>query len=330
MDIRNISIDKDIKAGVFPRVYLLCGEETYLVRQYRNKLQKALTLPGDTMNVSFFTGEQADPRKIISLADTMPFFAERRCLFIDDSGLFQKSCDELAEYIEQIPDTACLIFTESGVDKRGKLYKRVKKYGSIVEFTRLSKKDLQLWMKERFRQNKKTLTLPVCDLLLDKCGNDMEILSREMEKVFSYTLEKDNITEEDVEAVCSTQTADRIFDMIDELAAGKQREALEIYYDLLLRREAPMRILILSTRHFNRLLQVKELYEKGVNDREAAYQVGIYENYLWKYQKQARKFSYERLLQALEDGVAAEEEIKTGQMNDRLAAELYLVRCSSV
>ena len=117
--------------------------------------------------------------------------------------------------------------------------------------------------------------------------------------------------------------------MIDDLAAGKQREALEIYYDLLLRREAPMRILILSTRHFNRLLQVKELYEKGVTDREAASQIGIYENYLWKYQKQARKFSYDRLLQALEDGVAAEEDIKTGKMNDRLAAELYLVRCSS-
>ena len=36
------SIDNDIKSGQLKQVYLLYGEETYLIRQYRDKLKKVM------------------------------------------------------------------------------------------------------------------------------------------------------------------------------------------------------------------------------------------------------------------------------------------------
>lgn len=47
------SIDEDIKNGTFQKVYLLYGEETYLKKQYKNKLKQALSKPDDTMNAAF-------------------------------------------------------------------------------------------------------------------------------------------------------------------------------------------------------------------------------------------------------------------------------------
>ena len=61
----------------------------------------------------------------------------------------------------------------------------------------------------------------------------MENISREMEKLFCYTLKKDSITEADIEAVCTHQVTSQIFDMVEDIALKKQREALKLYYDLL-------------------------------------------------------------------------------------------------
>ena len=42
----------------------------------------------DTMNFHYFEGKGLDLKEIISLADTMPFFGDRRLILIEDSGLF--------------------------------------------------------------------------------------------------------------------------------------------------------------------------------------------------------------------------------------------------
>ena len=44
---------------------------------------------------------------------------------------------------------------------------------------------------------------------------------------------------------------------------------------------------------------------------------------------QARGFGAGQLRQALEDGVALEEAVKTGRMNDQMAVELFIIRYSA-
>ena len=93
------TIDNDIKTGQLKQVYLLYGEEQYLIRQYRDKLKKAMVAEDDTMNFSSFEGNDINQKEIIDLAETLPFFADRRMILIEDSGLFKKSAEELADYM---------------------------------------------------------------------------------------------------------------------------------------------------------------------------------------------------------------------------------------
>ena len=83
------TIDNDIKTGQFKQIYLLYGEEQYLIRQYRDKLKHALAADDDTMNFSAFSGSDINQKEIIDLAETLPFLAERRVIFLDNSGLFK-------------------------------------------------------------------------------------------------------------------------------------------------------------------------------------------------------------------------------------------------
>ena len=74
------TINQDIKTGQFHRAYLLYGEEDYLKLQYRDRLVRALTGGQESMNFSRMEGDDCDLKGLIDLAQTMPFFADHRCI----------------------------------------------------------------------------------------------------------------------------------------------------------------------------------------------------------------------------------------------------------
>ena len=153
------SIDEDIKTGQFQNVYLLYGEEAYLKRQYKEKLLKAMVTQGDTMNFSAYEGKDIVQGELIDLAETLPFFAERRVILVEDSGFFKNSAEELAAYIPEVAESTCFIFVESEVDKRNKLYKQVKKSGRIVCFERQNDEILMRWVGGRLKKEGKAIIL---------------------------------------------------------------------------------------------------------------------------------------------------------------------------
>ena len=102
------TLNQDIKNNDFKKVYLLFGEEAFLKKSYKNRLREAIT-QGDTMNYNYYEGKGINVNEIISLSDTMPFFADRRLILMEDSGWFKggPGADEMCAYIENIPDTTC-------------------------------------------------------------------------------------------------------------------------------------------------------------------------------------------------------------------------------
>ena len=322
------TIDEDIKTGQFKQIYLLYGNEAYLKKQYKDKLKKALADAEDTMNFSAFEGKDINVREVIDLAETLPFFAERRVILIENSGFFKNAADEMAEYIKQAAPTTYFLFVEEEVDKRSKMYKAVKNAGKIVEFAEQNEDVLTRWVLGRLKREDKKITGSVMQLFLSKTGTDMGNIDRELEKLFCYTMGRDVITAEDVEAVTTEQISNKIFDMVNAVAEHNQKKALDLYYDLLALKEPPMRILFLISRQFQILFNVKSATAKRVDNRTIAQKAGIPEFAVRRNQAQARNFTQEQLRQALEDGVFYEEAVKTGRMNDQMAVELFLLTYS--
>ena len=320
---------EDIKNGSFKSSYLLYGEEAYLRTQYKNRLKNALADPSDTMNFSRFEGKGINPAEIISLAETLPFFAERRLILIEDSGFFKNKCDELADYLPNMPDTTCLLFVETEVDKRNRLYKAVQKYGRVTEFQLQDERTLMKWILGTLKKENKKITESTLKLFLGRTGSDMENIHMELEKLLSYTIGREVITSEDVEEICTMQTTGQIFEMIRAIAEKKQRLALDLYYDLLALKEPPMRILFLIARQFNQLLLVKSLTAKGMDRASVASKAQIAPFIAGRLMTQARSFTMQQLRNAVQDCVDAEEAVKTGRMTDVLSVEILIVKYSA-
>lgn len=322
------NLNEDIKTGSFRPVYLLFGEEDYLKNQYKNRLRKAILSEEDTMNFSSFEGRTTDVRKLIDQAETLPFFAEHRMILIEDSGFFKNASPELAEYIPQIPAETILVFVEKDVDKRGKLYKAVQKRGRAVELGRQDEKTLQSWVLGMLKKEKRAITRDALALFLEKAGNDMENIANELEKLLTYTYGKEAVEYSDVEDICTVTTESRVFEMIRAVAEKKQKEALDLYYDLLSLKEPPMRILFLIARQFNQMMQIKDLRERGYGASEIASKAGIAPFIVKKSLAQASHFEMDELCRAVKDCVEAEEAVKTGRLGDSLAVELVIMKHS--
>lgn len=280
------------------------------------------------MNFSIFEGEDVNVKEIIDLSETLPFFADRRVIFIEDSKLFKKGGEELAEYLEELPETTYVVFVEEEVDKRSRLFKAVMKQGNAVEFVTQTEETLMKWIGARIGREGKNITQAAYRTFISKTGTDMENIEKELEKLICYTLDKDVIEPEDVEAITTEQISNKVFDMVDAIAAHRQKQAMDLYYDLLALREAPMRILFLITRQFQILMTVKVMSNQGFGNKDIASKAGCPEWAVRKYQGQAKAFSLEQIKKALQDGVEYEEAVKTGRMNDQMAVELFIAAYS--
>ena len=321
------TIKEHIKTNQYKPAYLLYGTEDYLKKLYQGKLKDGILGAGDEMNYSYFEGKGIPVEQIVESAQTLPFFAERRLIMVKNSGFF-KSQNDLADFIRDFPDTTVLVFVEQEVDKRSRLYKAVKEIGVISEMTEMDEKNLKLWVASQLQQSGKKITENTVSFLLNQVGTNMNILANEVEKLICFAMDREVITIEDIEEVCTVQVTGKIFLMVDAIANGNQNQALNLYYDLLTLREKPLSILYLITRHFNILLQVKELAGHGYNNSVIAQKVSVPPFAVNKYIAQSKNFTMGRLKEALETCASIEEQIKTGRLNETMGVELLIVTYS--
>lgn len=323
------TLQQELKQNMIRSIYLLYGEEAYLKKQYERRIIEACSNETDTMNCHQYEGKGINPREIIDLAQTMPFFADKRLIVVKNSGFFKGACDELVDYMQEVPDTCCLLFVEDEVDKRTRLYKAVKKYGMAVEFKQQNEKTLAAWILSLMKKEDKNITKADLDYFMEKTGAEMNLICQELEKLFCYTYGRNCITRQDIENICSKQITNQIFDMINAMAEQKVKRALTLYYDLLSLKEAPLKILALISRQFNLLMQVKDLVRLGKDKSEIASKTGLPPFFTGRYISQSGRFTMEQLKGAVRDCIQAEEDVKTGKMADKLSVELLIVKYSN-
>ena len=200
-------LNKELKEGSFRRVYLLCGEQAYLRLQNRDRLRAALLGDGDEMNVSVYTGMDVTAREVIDEAQTLPFFADRRVILLENSVFFSKKAsvesDALADFIPQIPESASLVFVEESPDKRRKLYKAIQKHGFVLNCEDVTPQMLGRWTQGLFKKAGLAIDGPTLNRFLETVGEDMMNIVSESDKLIAYCMGRDHVTAEDISAVCS-------------------------------------------------------------------------------------------------------------------------------
>ncbi|MBR4831009.1 MAG: DNA polymerase III subunit delta [Butyrivibrio sp.] len=327
--VKQKQLNDDIATGNMRKCYLVYGEEAYLRLQNRDKLIKALGEDTSSMNFAKYEGDACDPAAIIDMAETMPFLSDKRVILVENSGFFKTGCQPLSDYLKEPSETAFFIFVEKEVDRRKDIFKAVSKIGFEINCDEQDEDTLKRWIVSKFRSEGKNISPGSVAFLIDRVGTDMSNISTEIEKLVCYCMDRGEITNADIEAVCAGWITSRIFAMTDAIVEKNQKKAIDLYYDLLALKEPPAKILALITRQFNLMLQVKEMDDNHRDRGLIASSVGLMPFLVNKYTNWARSYSYKELKRVLELCASNDEAVKTGKLDYVISVEMVIIGCTS-
>ena len=244
----------DTKA--FPNLMLIHGEQ-YLLKQALDRI--SLFLLGsnhDKFAMEILEGGSVTMGEIIEQVSTFSFFLSRKVILVKNIPLFQsktkpneivfsqQELDHFMDFIEKgIPEDHYLILTNNLVDKRKKIFKEIKEKALIIDCKVASgsrKADIdeqravfQTIARQVLSKAGKNLEPRAFISLVDLTGFDLELFSRNLEKLIVYAGKNPNITNADVNRVINRDKTDPIFNLTNALME-KNTENTLFYFNSLL------------------------------------------------------------------------------------------------
>jgi len=332
------NIKDDVKSGKFKRVYLFCGEEDYLREHYERRAAEKIVGPGsELMDLSFIDGKNYSFESLRRAFETPPFAGGGRLTVYRDSGLVatgkKDESDKAEGYLSKLIASGAnipnvVIFSESKIDKRGKLYKTVEKANGVAEFKQPPEKELVAWVAGICGRGGCSIKTDAAAALI-RYAPDMNAMRLEAEKLAAYRGDGGAITLENVELLCVKSIDVKVFALISAIGAKNQPAAVAMYRDLIYEKESPLRILSLIARQFGIIMRVKELSALNKNVSEISEALALRSFIAAEALRQGRLFSGQNLEAAYAECLETDYKIKTGRIAERLGVELLIIKYSA-
>jgi len=216
-----------------------------------------------------------------------------------------------------------LIFWEGGkVKKSGKLYKLLQKIAKCQEFELLDGSKLKNWIASKFKERNIVISLAAIEKLIIFVGNDLSLLSREIEKLATYK-NKGEVSGEDIDLLVKSKIDTDIFKTVDALARGDKKAALKMLHDHLEDGEDPFYLLSMYFYQFRNLVKVKPLAEKNMSPQDIAARLKMHPFVARKSLDQSRNFSWPQLKSLYNQLCEIDFESKTGKTDIALALDKF-------
>lgn len=327
-----------VKAGRIAPCYLFEGAEEYIKQQaLKNLCAKLLPAGLEQMNLSELQDPDADA--LIAAAETLPFMGEKRVVVVRECSLLtagRKADDPdraaaLIDYAGRIPPSACVVFYVKGkADGRKKLYAALKKQNAIVDFSPMSDAECADWAARTLRRMGKRLDAENAGRLVFTVGRDASLLRQELDKLCAYLGDRETVTAEDIDLICTRSAECTVFQMVDAQVAGHNDAAFALLRDMLRSGEDRVGILAMLLRQYRILYHMRCLMDERAPQSAQAQLLGIPPFAVGRTQQQARRFDQARLRRAYDFLMDLEYRIKQGLVPQDGCAEGALLSLEGI
>jgi DNA polymerase-3 subunit delta len=292
-------------------VFLFIGNDSYLKDKAIKDLVSSLP-EGSSRDLDHkvFYGGEARPAEVLDCINALPFLASRRVVIIRD---LEKTPSEfmsgLMRYIKKPLASTCLILEASG-ESVLKEYADLSVYARVQQFGEMSAREAAAFIKEFLAVRKKKIHPDAAALLREMHGQNLLVLTQELEKLVSYTGARLEIVVKDVEGIVGKSMISSTFDLADAIGAKKADAALRICSELMTAGKKEYEIIGLLCWHFKRLLKAKKLQASGESDNRIAYGLRIGQKYWPGFFKQVAGLKAGRIKAGIKALLEADLDIK--------------------
>lgn len=338
MDLTYDTLDKSINTEL-KSLYLLYGEEQYLIDTCVNKIKKKF---GEkVLGINYILIDETNLDNLISDIEMPAFGYDKKLIVVKNSGLFKKDGrkksgspmqDKIADYIKNnmdvIEESVILVFVDAEVDKNV-VFEAVSKNGIVCNIEEMKPMQLVKKLKQicnLYKVNVDDITL---NYLVETCGTNLQNLINEIRKLIEYAGENGTITLDAVNKLSIKQIESVIFDLTDCLAMRKIDKALEILDNLIYQKEPIQKILITLYGHFKKIY----LCAMAVKlNKDVVNSLNLKPNQTFlvtKYKKQASYFKLDELKKIIEELTDLDYNYKNGKIDLDIGLRSILCRYCS-
>lgn len=331
------NLEKELKAGNLQSLYLLYGEELFLLE---SSLKKIKTLFGETVKgINYILIDETNIGELISDIETPAFGYEKKLIIARNTGIFaregkrknletQKIKEKLNEYIVEnikaINESIVLVFVEETADSIQKLFKTIDKLGIVCKFDFQKTIQIEKRLKAICNGYQVKIDSGTINYFLECCGTNMQDLINEIRKLIEYAGKNGEIHKEDIDKLSIKKLESIIFDLTDNLGKKDIAKALQVLQNLIYSKEPLQKILITLYNHFKKLYLCKIAIKYN---KDIAKSLNLKPNQVFlvnKYKTQGKYFKESELKEILQKLIDLDYNYKNGLIDLNVGLESIL------
>jgi len=307
--------------------YLLYGTEKFLIdKEVKNIISKNNI---EEINISKYDLELNSLNEILDDANTISLFSNNKLIIVENAYIFSRvqnkkidNLEILENYLKNNNDTIIIFINNNEkIDSIKKIVKLIKEKGVIKEFNPL--KNINSTVKTMYDDYK--ISDSSINLLIDRVGNNLELIYQEVEKLKIYKIEDKIITNTNIEDAVVENINIDIFKFVDDIINKNKKSAIKTYKELLKLNEEPIKIIALLASKFRLMYQANKLAKKGYTEENISEILKVHKYPVHLAILSGYKYNSQILLKYLNDLADLDIGIKTGEKDKELALELFIL-----
>ncbi len=316
------------------QIYLVHGGDSFIVKSKMKSIIAKYDV--DDFNINIYDAEEENISKAINDASTIPFMADEKIViiknayFLTNEKLKKEISHDIAalvRYLDNPVKETILIITAPylKLDERKAITKALKKEAEVVFCEAMKKVDLTNWIRRQIGKQGLRIEKAAIDEFLKRVENNTQVAVNEMKKLLLYAEGKDVIRVETIKKIVTKNIEDNVYEITNNILENKRSEALEIYNDLIMHSEDPLRILGILVNKYREILQVKLLLKDGKDQAGVAAYYRCSSGRAYYMVKNARSVRMDVVKKHLLSLEELDYSIKSGQIDKKIGIELFIL-----
>lgn len=311
-------------------MYLYYGLEQFLIDKEIEILKKQNNI--EDIDVIKYDLENTKIENVIEDALSISLFGNKKLIIVENAYIFtgtinkkliEQNIDLLKDYINNGSFNNIIVFTilKEKIDERKNIVKLIKEKGVVKNFNisnNINKYVLDMFKNYKISNNN-------VNLLINRVGNNLEILNQEIEKIKTYKDSDLNISEDDIKNLTSKNIDTDFFNLIENIVIKNKEKALESYFEIIKYGEEPIKIIVVLANKFRLIYQALNLYKKGYSSKDISTILGSNYYAIKKCLENSRNYDNKTLLNCILKLANLDIDIKSGKIDKNLGLELFIM-----
>ena len=221
----------EIAARRFAPIYLLMGEESYLIDALCEQLSSSILTPAEqSFNQITVYGKDSDAGQVVNLCRQMPMMGSHEVIILKEAQQLRQ-IEKLTHYTSKPQPSTILIIChkEKTLDKRSALYKQCQKEGVVFESVRPRDYEIGPWLTQFIQRKGLGIAPKAVQMLTDHLGCDVAKLSSEIDKLMlALPVGTKSITAQHIEQNVGISKEFNNFELCNAVAVWDVERAMRI------------------------------------------------------------------------------------------------------